>query len=121
MATNVELSEDGYYVLVTQHGPVIISQIKTARADSLALYDNCDRALVDFRQAEISHLKLIELDNLGIEFKKDVPKCMKIALVKPPDQDDMRYNHLVNMYKIHGVKSELFECFDTAKQWLFKD
>ena len=121
MTMTVELSDDGRYVRVTQQGAVEIAQIKAARSDSLPLYfGSCDRALVDFRLAEIGHLGLIDLDNLGISFKRDVPKCKRMAIVIPANTDQWqgRYTHLANAHIICGVKTALFCDMDEATAWL---
>lgn len=113
------LSKEGY-VLVTQVGPVTIAHIKSARADSLPLYDNGDRALVDFRLADLSGLSVLDLDNLGIEFRQDVPKCKRMAIVRIPKVDDSDYTHLANTHSICGVNTQLFEHMDAARTWLLK-
>jgi hypothetical protein len=121
MPTQIELSEDGRYILVTQHGPVVVTQIKAARVDSLPLYQNeCDRALVDFRLADMSNLKLIEIDDMGISVKQEVPKCARIAIVRVLGADDSRYVHLANAHKIDEIETELFDDMETAKTWLLK-
>ncbi|MEH6628175.1 MAG: hypothetical protein V7739_17160 [Motiliproteus sp.] len=121
MPTTVELSDDGDYVLVTQQGPVEIAQIKAARSDSLPLYfGSCDRALVDFQLADIGHLRLIDLDDLGISFKRDVPKCKRIAIVIPPKTDESRYAHLANAHTICGVETALFGDMEEARAWLLE-
>lgn len=121
MTTQVKLSEDGRYILVTQDGPVSISHIKTARADSLPLYNSCDRALVDFRRADISNLTLVELDNLGTGFRQDVPKCMRMAIVTAAEFDRRRYSHLANVHTLYGVRTEIFEDMEAAKAWLLDE
>lgn len=121
MPTQVELSKDGRYVLVTQQGPVEIAEIKAARSESLPLYfDTIDCALVDFRQASIEHLRIIDLDDLGISFKRDVPKCRRMAIVTPPNASEGHYVHLANAHIICGVETVLFKCMDEARNWLLE-
>lgn len=121
MPTHVELSKDGGYVLVTQQGPVEIAEIKAARSASLPLYfDTIDCALVDFRQATIEHLKIIDLDNLGISFKRDVPQCRRMAIVIPPQASERHYDHLANAHIICGVETVLFQSMEAARDWLLE-
>lgn len=122
MPTQVELSEDGRYVLVTQDGPILVSEIKAARADSRPLYmKDCDRALVDCRLATISHLTFLDIDNLGISFKQDVPNCIRMAIVRASKVDFDRFTHLANTHYLSGIEVELFETMETAKTWLLED
>lgn len=121
MAAQVALSEDGRYVLVTQTGPVISAHIKDSRAEALPLFIDCDRALVDFRLADLSHLNVLELDDLGAEFRQDVPRCIRMALVRAPGIGTRAYTHLVNVHCIYGIQTQLFEDMDVAKAWLLSE
>lgn len=120
MTTQVQLSEDGRYVIVTKSGPVSIADIKAARAESLPLYQSCDRTLVDWRLADISGLAFLELDDLGTDFKKAVPKCIKVAFVRAPGAADRAYSHLANIYSICGIETEIFETMTAARDWLLE-
>lgn len=121
MATQIELSEDGRYVLVTQTGPLSPADIKQARIDSLSLYANCDRALVDYRLADLKGIRLLDLDTLSLEFKRDVPKCLRMAIVRPRGVDEKSYAHLANVCTINDVKTLLFEDMERARIWLIDD
>ncbi|MFT5720871.1 MAG: hypothetical protein ACI9W6_001171 [Motiliproteus sp.] len=120
MSIDVELSEDGRYVLVTQQGLVSMAKINATRIKSRPFYKYCDRTLIDFRQADISPLNFMEIDDLGASFKKALPCCIKAAFVRTPGPEDRIYAHLANTYSISGVDTELFETLAAAREWLLE-
>ncbi|MFT6915253.1 MAG: hypothetical protein ACJAWL_001556 [Motiliproteus sp.] len=120
MSSEVRLSEDGRYVYVTHQGRVSIVDIKAAKTEARPLFNHCDRMLVDYRQAKLSHIKIIEIDNLGLSFKNSVPLCEKVAFVRAPAADDRVYSHLINICCVCGVETELFETLPAARNWLLE-
>ncbi|MEH6823630.1 MAG: hypothetical protein V7629_06965 [Motiliproteus sp.] len=118
VSTQIKVSEDGRYVIVTQSGPLSPADIKHARAESLPLYSHCDRALVDYRLVDLSDLRLVDLSTLAAEFKQDVPKCLRLAVVKTAGTDDSNFTYLMNECCVNGVKTCVFDEMEAAKNWL---
>lgn len=121
VTTKVDLSDDGRYIHVTQSGKLDSADIKQARADSLPLYEKCDRVLVDYRSVDLSGLSFIDLDNLAADLKRDVPKCRRMALVRKKESHEKIYAHLVNVCCLKGIDTRLFEELAPAKDWLFEE
>ncbi|MFT5721236.1 MAG: hypothetical protein ACI9W6_001549 [Motiliproteus sp.] len=63
---------------------------------------------MDFQLVDVNGLRLLDIDNLGISFKREVPKCLRVAIVRVPGIGDLRYAHLTNLYNIDGVETALF-------------
>ncbi|RDE19590.1 hypothetical protein DV711_11940 [Motiliproteus coralliicola] len=121
MPTLIQLSDCQRYLTVYQSGPLSVAEIKQARLDSAGFYNNCDRALVDYREADLSPLNLLELDNLAMEFKQDLPSCRRMAIVRTIGSDDNYYEHLTNVCTIGGVDTRVFESPSQALDWLLRD
>ncbi len=117
MNTEVQLSDDGLYIVVTQSGTLTVDQIKRARVISLPLYAHCDRVLVDYHSADLSELSLYELDTLSGELKGDVPDIKRMAVVKPAD-GGCSFTRLMNICCIEGVPTCVFDNVDAARAWL---
>jgi hypothetical protein len=121
MPMSVELSDCGHYVQTVLQGPIDIALIKAARTESLPLFfGTCDRALVDFRLAETGHISFIDVDDLCISFKEDVPRCNRMVMVISPDADKRRYAYLANAHCIAGVETDFFENMGDARAWLLE-
>lgn len=121
MATEVNLSADSRYVLVTHTGALLTADMVHARSKSLPLYDGCDRTLVDFRSANLSRISVLELDDLGRSFRQEVPGCRRMAIVSGLKTGTFFYTHLVNLLKINGVAAEMFIDISVAKAWLLNE
>ncbi len=121
MTTQVTMAEGGRYVEVVQVGKLSKREIKGAREDSLPFFDCRDRALVDYRQADLSGLSLLDLDILAADFKHDVPKCQRMAIIRRIEKDESLYCHLRNVCVINGVITQLFTDVSAARLWLLKD
>ncbi|MCW8883742.1 MAG: hypothetical protein OQK12_00640 [Motiliproteus sp.] len=121
MSTTIELNKENGYLIVTQTGQLDPQQIKEARETSLPMFQYCDRALVDYRKADLSGLRLIDLDDLSAEFHQDVPDCKKMAIIRTQGIDDDYYAHLRNVCSIKGVETELFTSEERAEEWLLLD
>ncbi|MFT5720872.1 MAG: hypothetical protein ACI9W6_001172 [Motiliproteus sp.] len=118
--TEVTVSDDRRYVLMTVTGAVSSAEIKVALDESRPLYNYSDRLLVDCRQADISPLGFIELDDLGASFNKAVPGCKKMAFVIAQGADNRAYAHLANIHCIYGVEAEIFDTMAATQDWLLE-
>lgn len=118
MATKILLSENKNYIQVIQTGALNPEEIKQARFESKPLFKECDSVLVDYREADLSGMSLITLDTLSMELKQDVPKCVRMAILRTAGRDEKRYNHLVNVCNINGIETQLFEKVEPAVNWL---
>ncbi|WP_421869955.1 hypothetical protein [Motiliproteus sp.] len=121
MPTLIQLSDCHRYLTVYQSGPLSVAEIKQARIDSAGFYSDCDRVLVDYRKADLSPLTLLELDNLAMEFKQDLPHCRQMAIVRTLGSDDSYYAHLANVCTIGDVETRVFESSGQALDWLLMD
>ncbi|WP_426416928.1 hypothetical protein [Aestuariirhabdus sp. LZHN29] len=120
MPTHLKLSNDQSYVLVVQTGPLRAEEIYQARAESLPLYQQCEKALVDYRLADISSIPFLEIDTLAAEFRNDVPKCKRMAIVRTQGKDEAHYIHLQKVCVIRGVDTQIFDTLTDAQNWLAK-
>ena len=93
--TEFHVAKDGKYRLIRQCGGLDSATIKQARQLTEPLYhtEQLDRALVDYRQADLSLLSLLDLDSLAREFHRDLPQCRYMTLLHTTGIDT-QLNHI---------------------------
>lgn len=118
--THIEYLAGNACLLIRQQGPLCAKAIKSARQRSEPLYSqHCiNKALVDYRQADLSRLSLIELDTLAQEFRTDLPECQAMAIVYNGDGSGKQYQHIKNVCEVYAVTTEIFTDYEAAQAWL---
>lgn len=122
VTTEIRVNSDPGYLLVRLSGVLSTPVIKAARLQTRPTYrlEKIDRALVDYRQADLHRLSLMELDTLASDFAKDLPDCRFMALLHAPDSDMTRLSHIKNVCLLGGVLTELFDNIAQAESWLIQ-
>ncbi|WP_210396805.1 hypothetical protein [Motiliproteus sediminis] len=120
VTTDMEYLADCDCLLICQRGELSPETIKSARQQSRPFYTQhaIHKALVDYRQADLTRLRLIELDTLAQEFRNDLPDCHTMAIVFTASADITSYQHIKNVCEIHRVTTEIFDDFDAARRWI---
>ncbi len=120
VTTEIRANHNQRYLLLRHSGALTTAAIKASRQQTQPIYqlEKINRVLVDYRQADLRPLSLLELDNLASDFAKDLPDCRFMALIHAPDSDITRLSHIKNVCFLGGVLTELFDNIALAENWL---
>ena len=122
MDTSISIDPYRRFIRVRQIGALTPESVMAAREASTPMFNpiDLDRVLVDYRQADLSLLSLLEIDALGMKLKDDVPLLQKMALIYAPSAQDHLYRHIENICSLSGVETRIFTSERAATDWLLK-
>lgn len=118
MTVTSTIVKNGSYVLIEHLGTLQATNPTPTTEASNRHYGGCHLALVDFRQADLSLVRLIDVDNIASCLKKVSPQLTRVAIVRQKGDFSDYFQHAMNLYHIQGVEAALFEEVETAKVWL---
>ena len=78
-------------------------------------------AIADFSLADLSLVRLLDVDIAASCFKQLMPQFTRIAIVRKKDEFAGYFDHAMNLYAIQNIEADLFEGMDAAKAWLLSD
>ncbi len=121
MPTQITQSDDGSHVLVEHIGTLRPDGPTPTRKEAVQHLANCHRALADFRQADLSLVRFIDVDTIASCLSAVAPQITRVAIVRKKGEIAGNFRHAKDLYYIQGVEASLFENMEAAKAWLLSD
>ena len=106
------------------HGNVVVKDLpqKIAEHVALTMEHNYTRWLVDFSQADLGAISILQMANLPDLFRrlavplKESMYMIRHAIVIPPNRAELKFLETVSVNR--AIPLRVFESLDEAKSWL---